>query len=152
MRFGLLVVGVALVAFGLITFALSSTSLAMHFPSELAAEIERDVPRARIVGRVADEPWSYETSPAIRLEFIVADPPERDDLSHKPAPSRPVEGREAMVKVVYEGIKPDMFAPGRDVIIDGRFENGVFHASSLLTQCPSKYEPPQGEGAKAPQA
>jgi cytochrome c-type biogenesis protein CcmE len=33
-----------------------------------------------------------------------------------------------------------MFAAGRDVIVEGRVERGVFHASNLLTTCPSKYE------------
>lgn len=46
------------------------------------------------------------------------------------------------VPVVYQGLRPDMFAVGRDVIIDGEFKDGVVFASSLLTQCPSKYEAP----------
>ena len=33
-----------------------------------------------------------------------------------------------------------MFAAGRDVIVEGRVERGVFHANALLTTCPSKYE------------
>jgi len=35
--------------------------------------------------------------------------------------------------VHYNGVLPDMFA-------EGKLEQGVFHAKSLLTTCPSKYE------------
>ena len=50
--------------------------------------------------------------------------------------------------VIYRGSIPDNFAVGRDVIVDGRLEGGVFHAKtdSLSTKCPSKYasSPPEG--------
>ena len=38
-----------------------------------------------------------------------------------------------------------MFTAGRDVIIDGEYKDGVLQAQKLLTQCPSKYEPPSPE-------
>ncbi len=45
------------------------------------------------------------------------------------------------VSVAYPGIKPAMFAEGREVIVEGRLEpSGVFHADTLMTKCPSKYE------------
>lgn len=51
------------------------------------------------------------------------------------------------IHVIYNGLKPDMFEPSRDVLIDGvitlREKGGFFlEAHSILTQCPSKYEPP----------
>jgi cytochrome c-type biogenesis protein CcmE len=34
-----------------------------------------------------------------------------------------------------------MFAEGRDVIVEGTYgHGGSFHARTLLTSCPSKYE------------
>ncbi len=37
--------------------------------------------------------------------------------------------------------KPDMFAPGRDVIVQGRLESGgKIEATQVLTKCPSKYQ------------
>lgn len=53
----------------------------------------------------------------------------------------------APINVTYNGLKPDMFEPARDVLIDGVLKstaNGGFfiEAHSILTQCPSKYEPP----------
>ena len=45
------------------------------------------------------------------------------------------------VPVAYTGILPDMFAEGRDVIVEGTYaRDGSFHARTLLTACPSKYE------------
>jgi cytochrome c-type biogenesis protein CcmE len=45
------------------------------------------------------------------------------------------------VDVAYNGILPDMFAEGRDVIVEGTYgHEGAFHARTLLTACPSKYE------------
>jgi cytochrome c-type biogenesis protein CcmE len=50
-------------------------------------------------------------------------------------------GGEDTVPVVYNGLKPDMFQAGRDVLIDGDLVNGTIEAAKLQTQCPSKYEP-----------
>ena len=41
---------------------------------------------------------------------------------------------------ISTGIKPDMFADGRDVIVEGRYTGDVLHATQVLTSCPSKYE------------
>jgi cytochrome c-type biogenesis protein CcmE len=44
--------------------------------------------------------------------------------------------------VAFNGILPDMFAEGRDVIVEGTYErDGRFVAHTILTSCPSKYEP-----------
>ena len=44
--------------------------------------------------------------------------------------------------VEYAGILPDMFAEGRDVIVQGVYHaDGKFVADTILTSCPSKYEP-----------
>ena len=49
----------------------------------------------------------------------------------------------AALAVLYRGTVPDMFAPGRAVVVSGRLRNGMFVAvpGSLLTKCPSKYTP-----------
>ncbi len=52
------------------------------------------------------------------------------------------------IPVEYTGIVPDMFAEGRDVIIEGTYEDGILHAKSVMTSCPSKYEP-ELEGQQA---
>ncbi|MGH7960887.1 MAG: cytochrome c maturation protein CcmE, partial [Candidatus Binatia bacterium] len=46
------------------------------------------------------------------------------------------------VPVRYQGILPDMFAEGRDVIVEGRYDAGsTLTATTIMTSCPSKYEP-----------
>lgn len=57
-----------------------------------------------------------------------------------------VRGRESeqpQLKVVYDGVMPDTLKGGRDVIIQGQYDGEQFNAYQLLTQCPSKYEPPK---------
>jgi len=48
---------------------------------------------------------------------------------------------EASLPVVYEGVVPDPFREGREVIVSGRVEDGTFVAErdSLVTKCPSKF-------------
>jgi cytochrome c-type biogenesis protein CcmE len=55
---------------------------------------------------------------------------------------RDVKGTKT-VTVVYKGSVPDLFKTGRDVVVDGRMRNGVFVAvpDTLVTKCPSKYQP-----------
>jgi cytochrome c-type biogenesis protein CcmE len=47
------------------------------------------------------------------------------------------------VPIVYKGSVPDLFRSGRDVVVDGKLRNGVFVAvpNTLVTKCPSKYQP-----------
>jgi cytochrome c-type biogenesis protein CcmE len=45
------------------------------------------------------------------------------------------------VAVTYHGILPDMFSEGREVVVEGRYENGGLAARQIMTSCPSKYEP-----------
>lgn len=46
----------------------------------------------------------------------------------------------APVPVSYRGILPDMFAEGREVVVEGNYRGGALTARQLLTSCPSKYE------------
>jgi cytochrome c-type biogenesis protein CcmE len=49
----------------------------------------------------------------------------------------------ARTRVNYHGSVPDLYKVGREVVVVGKAENGVFRASdgSLSTKCPSKYAP-----------
>jgi cytochrome c-type biogenesis protein CcmE len=110
-----------------------ASSTLVKVPSDLAfmAPSER-LTRIRVGGRVAADGLDYQVQPEIVLKFKVHDPVKTgSNVSSLP-----------LIPVVYRGIRPDMFAPGRDVIIDGEYSEGVLQASKLLTQCPSKYEPP----------
>jgi cytochrome c-type biogenesis protein CcmE len=55
---------------------------------------------------------------------------------------RDVKGSET-VPVVYTGSVPDLFRAGRELMVRGQLQNGVFVAEpdSMVTKCPSKYSP-----------
>jgi cytochrome c-type biogenesis protein CcmE len=63
----------------------------------------------------------------------------------------PFEAKEQLdtlpgLRVNYQGILPDMFAEGRDVIVEGKYEDGQsLIAKTIMTRCPSKYEPEKPE-------
>jgi len=43
--------------------------------------------------------------------------------------------------VLYSGVTPDTFKAGAEVIIEGSLAgDGVFHAKTIMTKCPSKYK------------
>lgn len=42
--------------------------------------------------------------------------------------------------VIFDGAKPNNFEIANAIVAKGRCEEGVFHASEILTKCPSKYE------------
>ncbi len=52
-----------------------------------------------------------------------------------------VEGEESL-PVVYQGVVPDAFRVGNDVVVDGHLNSaGIFQANNILVKCPSKYIP-----------
>ena len=56
------------------------------------------------------------------------------------------------VPVSYTGILPDMFAEGREVVVEGRYEVPGLRAKQIMTSCPSKYEAQKEQGAMPPGA
>lgn len=115
----------------------------------------------RLAGRVSDGSVKWDPK-TLDLEFLIRPIPPKDAAAHAVADGgagaakvAPTAAEVAVVTlpVRYNGILPDMFAADRDVIVEGKVENGVFHAKTLLTTCPSKYESDQykesAEGAPA---
>ncbi len=51
------------------------------------------------------------------------------------------------IPVVYQGIVPDTFKDHAEVVVEGAYSSSdkVFHATTLLAKCPSKYEKLQEE-------
>jgi cytochrome c-type biogenesis protein CcmE len=60
---------------------------------------------------------------------------------------RDIDGT-ATVPVVYTGSVPDLFEVGRHVYLRGELRQGLFvgEKDSLVTKCPSKYEPARKGG------
>ncbi|HPN37128.1 MAG TPA: cytochrome c maturation protein CcmE [Melioribacteraceae bacterium] len=44
------------------------------------------------------------------------------------------------IKVVYNGTIPNNFESCTSVVVTGKYKNGQFVATDILTKCPSKYE------------
>jgi cytochrome c-type biogenesis protein CcmE len=78
----------------------------------------------RVNGKVVPESVRAETD-KLTLEFTIT------------------EGNDS-IPVVYHGVTPDTFRAGSDIVVEGQLDSqGVFQASSILSKCPSKYEPQQ---------
>jgi cytochrome c-type biogenesis protein CcmE len=81
----------------------------------------------RIAGRVQAGSMHWDAKD-LRLKFLLG--PFKEDTAAQGVPVR------------YRGILPDMFAEGRDVIVEGRYSpESVIEAKTIMTSCPSKYEP-----------
>lgn len=50
------------------------------------------------------------------------------------------------MKVVTQKPKPDNFIHATDVVVIGKYGDGIFHAESLIVKCPSKYQGAKPEG------
>lgn len=79
----------------------------------------------RVAGRVRSGSIDYDPK-TLHLRFEMGEPG--------------TGGGPEALPVAFTGIKPDMFAEGRDVIVEGRYHEGMLHADQVLTSCPSKYE------------
>lgn len=44
------------------------------------------------------------------------------------------------LNVIHNGVAPDTFAEAPSVVVEGKYENGIFSATQIMTKCPSKYE------------
>ena len=45
------------------------------------------------------------------------------------------------LQVDYQGVVPDSFKPGNEVIVEGNYTaEGLFRATTIIPTCPSKYE------------
>lgn len=54
-----------------------------------------------------------------------------------------IDGEESL-PVVYQGVVPDTFRVGTEVVVEGQLNPvGIFQAHTLMPKCPSKYVPQQ---------
>ncbi len=62
-----------------------------------------------------------------------------------------IEFKNATLPVKFTGVTPDMFKDGNEVVVEGTLDRqGTFHASTLMTSCPSKYEAEKEAGKSHP--
>jgi len=93
----------------------------------------------RLAGRV--QAGSIQWDPkALQLSFVLGPFKEQGGAT----------ARTIGIPIHYQGVLPDMFAEGRDVIVEGQYHTEqALVAKTLMTSCPSKYEP---EKTKPPAA
>jgi cytochrome c-type biogenesis protein CcmE len=77
----------------------------------------------------------------VRLGGTVAPGSVRWDAGHRHLAFVVTDGANTM-PVRYSGVVPDIFAEGRQVVVEGRIgRDGAFDATTLLAKCPTKYNP-----------
>ncbi len=92
-------------------------------PSELLADKSLIGQRLKVAGTVVDDSWNGKANPML---FSVRD----DDKTDGPE-----------LKVSYGGVVPSSFGNKTKAILTGTLsKDGVFEATDMLTQCPSKYQ------------
>ena len=93
----------------------------LSVPEVLAGTIEARSEILRVGGNVNPESVRWD-SKALKLLFKMSDD-------------------NATLEVDYQGVVPDSFKPGREVIIEGKYQgNGQFTATAIMPKCASKYE------------
>jgi cytochrome c-type biogenesis protein CcmE len=113
--------------------------------SEVAArQAELGGQSIRVAGRVKPGNIAWDPN-SLTLKFEIAPIP---DIDASGAPVKPVVASDPVsFRVISAGEpKPDMFAPGRDVIVEGKLgPDGAIAATQVMTSCPSKYKPKQAQ-------
>lgn len=52
-----------------------------------------------------------------------------------------LEEEDSVLRVDYQGVVPDSFKPGTEVVLEGLYSgNGHFQATTIMPKCASKYE------------
>jgi len=115
-----LALSVAVLLAGALVYTSFTASTEASTPSDVLASAEPGR-SYELTGKVAKDSVQREGD---RLKFAIRD---RDGS--------------ASVPVVYEGVVPDPFREGREVIVSGELKKGTFVAErdSLVTKCPSKF-------------
>ena len=73
----------------------------------------------RVGGKVLEGSLNWD-SKSSKLSFVMADDRKR-------------------LPVVYQGVIPDFFKQGTEVIIEGTYSEGLFRASQIMSKCISSY-------------
>lgn len=92
------------------------------------------------VGELLDQA-SPASSQTVRVSGQVAPDVEREGLELR-FTIIDNTGRDASLLVVYQGVVPDTFKVGNQVVIEGKYTaGGIFEAEAILTKCSSRYVP-----------
>lgn len=117
---GLLLVAASL---GWLIYTATRSNLVYYYEIDEARAAVQPHQKLRLAGDVVA--GSIRRSPGDpRITFEIEDP-----------------DRTSRVPVTYAGVVPDIFKPGIQVVVEGRFDGGgTFEADRLTAKCPSKYQ------------
>ena len=120
------VIGVSSLGVGLILFALNSNLDYFLTPSELQTNENLVLSanrRVKLGGMVKKESFSINDN---KVNFEVTD-------------------YENSIKVIYEGLLPDLFKEGKGIVVLGKYNDGIFYADEVLAKHDENYMPPSIE-------
>jgi len=84
---------------------------------------------------------AHSLPPRVRLGGTVAPGTVHWDDAHRHLSFVVTDGA-STIPVRYTGVVPDIFAEGRQVVVEGGIaRDGAFDATTLLAKCPTKYNP-----------
>jgi len=115
-------------------------------PEVAARQTELGGQAIRVAGRVKPGDIAWDPN-SLTLKFEIAPIPDIDASGAPVKPVSVVASDPVSFRVIAAGEpKPDMFAPGRDVIVEGKLTpDGAIAATQVMTSCPSKYKPKQAQ-------
>ena len=139
-------VGLIAVAIGYLIFSAIRTTSEYYLtvPEVASRQSELGGQALRVAGRVKAGTINWEPN-TLTLKFEIVPIPDVD--ASGAAVKSVLASDPVSFRVVSAGEpKPDMFAPGRDVIVEGKLgPDGAIAASQVMTSCPSKYKPKQSQ-------
>jgi len=141
-------VGLIALAIGYLIFSSIRTTSEYYLTvTEVAArQSELGGQSIRVAGRVKPGNIAWDPN-SLTLKFEIAPIPDIDASGAPVKPVSVVASDPVSFRVIAAGEpKPDMFAPGRDVIVEGKLgPDGAIAATQVMTSCPSKYRPKQAQ-------
>lgn len=119
----------------LISTSISKTSMYFLTVTELTDQgLSQYTSKLKVKGNVVKGSIVRDPNDYLKVDFSIAD---KDNKGQN-------------LKVHYKGVTPDMFQDEGEVVVEGVIKNGIFHANTLLTSCPSKYEAEKQAGNSHP--
>ena len=123
----LLIIGSSCLGIGLILYALNSNLDYFLTPSELKQSDENIVlssnTRVKLGGMVKKDSFFINEN---KVNFEVTD-------------------FEDSIKVIYEGLLPDLFEEGKGIVVLGKYNDGIFYADEVFAKHDENYMPPSLE-------
>jgi cytochrome c-type biogenesis protein CcmE len=121
-----LVVAAVIALFGAVLLAmwgLRSQASYFYTPADIVAGKAKQGQAVRLGGMV-ERGSTQRQSDGVTIRFTVTD-------------------GQARTPVIYRGIVPDLFREGSGAVAEGRLENGVFVADTILAKHDERYMPPE---------